>query len=169
MSVQLQIREILQEAAPHAPRPQLRDSRYIAPGSDLYRAIVDDLRAGTSYYRAARNAGVAPNTVRRIARLEGLERHDPKVLAAAQARATYSHQQRVALLDQACARLEALLEDVATPKDLAYLVDALGLLILRRRVEDDVTDWTIINRTGARESLAAKLEALAWGVNDHEG
>ena len=71
MAVATEIRVIMRDAAPHAPRRCLRDARYIAPDSALYQAIVADLQAGTSYYRAARNAKVAPNTVRRIARLKG--------------------------------------------------------------------------------------------------
>src|SRR5437879_727352 len=95
VAIQAEIRATVRDATPRVARSAVREARYIAPESDLYRAIVADLRAGTSYYRTARNAQVATNTARRIGRLEGLERHDPKTLAGGEARATYSRTQRI--------------------------------------------------------------------------
>jgi hypothetical protein len=136
MELQTEIRATVRNATPRVARGTVREGRYIPPDSPLYQAIVADLRAGTSYYRAARNAGVATNTARRIAMLEGLERHEPKTIAASQARAVFSHAARVALLDQALARLELLLQEVDSAKELEHIANAFAVLVDRRRLAD---------------------------------
>jgi hypothetical protein len=172
MSVHIQIRQIMRDAARQAPRRCVRDARYIAPGSDLYRAIVADLQAGTSYYRAAGNAQVATNTARRVARLEGLERHDPKVLAGGRARSTFSRERRIALLDRAFERLELLLPEVETAKELQQFAAALGVLIDRRRLEDDevTSREETVDHSNTRPTPAPKVERLAARrMNGHQG
>jgi hypothetical protein len=162
MTRQAGMREIVRSATPAGPKNYSRTPQYIDPESDRYRAIVQDLQAGTSFYRVARNHNICVNTARRIAHHHGIVRDDPKTHAAVQARRSYAHAERIRLLDLAFERLEMLLDDVQDTKSLQQLCNALALLIDKRRLMDgEVTERTeIVRDDSARESLLAKLDTL---------
>jgi transposase-like protein len=105
------------------------------PEGDRYQAILRDLRAGYSYWRVSKQHGICVNTARRIAHRHGIIRADPKVHAAAQARRSYAHSERIQLLDRALERLETMLDDVKNARELHQLVKAYAILIDRRRLE----------------------------------
>ena len=134
-----------------------------------HQAVLEALQTGESQNAVSRRLGVSLGSVNRIARLNAIPTYswkktpDPEeVVAAAIARAEYSLERRVALIDKVFAKAESMLDTATTPHKLQALAIALGILIDKRRLEDgEATSRTEIHGDEVRERLASRLDEFA--------
>lgn len=123
--------------------------------------IIEALQAGRSQNEVARAFGRGPATINRIAAPLALEYSAPK--AALAARADYTLERRLDLLNAGFDKAVELLDGIERPAELQQWATAFGILTDKRRLEDgDVTSRSeVTNGDDERTRVASKLDELA--------
>lgn len=141
--------------------------KHLMPSDPRYDQIIEALKTeNVSYLSIARRFGVGINQVRRLAFQNGI-RHDQEerqrgVREATKMSVTYAKERRIALLDRAFEKVEALIDEAVDPKEMRDVVASLGTLIDKRRLEDgEATSRTESLQAQAKETLSAKIDDLS--------
>jgi hypothetical protein len=140
---------------------------------NVKQRICDSLREGLSIFRCARVFGVGVATVSKIAADNKIDVCELHAQRAQQARRDYCQAERLRVINLAFERVEELLDEVETPRDLKDTTVAMAICIDKRRLEDGettqnvgVTNEVETARSAVRNKLlemAEKRRGLAPG------
>jgi hypothetical protein len=127
--------------------------------------ILESLNNGLSPYRIARIFNVGHDTVHRLALEHGIDTAVGYELKAQQARRDYCQVERLRVINLAFERVEEMIDQVETPRDLKDTTVAMAICIDKRRLEDGettqnvgVTNEVETARTAVRQKLLEMAE-----------
>lgn len=105
--------------------------------------IIEAIRSGKSRYAVANEFQRSRSTIAKIAREAGLDADRTSTAKATRARTQYAAADRLELINQGFAKVEAMLANIsADPGDarnLREIMTSLAILIDKRRIEDGDT------------------------------
>lgn len=129
--------------------------------SDTKARIETLLKSGMSQNKVAKEVGVAPSTVQRLAKKRGLESSRVAPQAAIDARVQYDLAGRLALSNQLFDVIRDQLANPAiSPKDVKDLALAFGITTDKRRLEEGESTSRSETRAGGGFNLEAEFAKL---------
>lgn len=139
-----------------------------------YAEIATTLHDGATCGGAARKHGRSKDTIRRIARDEGVDFVRTKTKNATQARIAYAEERRLEIIGKGFDKAEAMLEGISEAADFQKWSVALGTLVDKARLETGEAtsreeQWNGDARDRQFSKLFSQLDAYRTGIDDGHG